>query len=151
MVRSPPERVRSPPERERSIFSFQTIVDFVLILLGHALGLDHHDELLIVRANMLKHAKTEGFFQQRELRKTDTPHEVCVGMAAQIAVLKNESRCGFISLYFFNRSSSLDKSCPASLFRKCSGSQVASSYPTHFTRYWSFPRRRRWDKIFSTM
>ena len=46
-MRSPPERVRSPPERERSIFSFQTIVDFVLILLGHALGLDLHAALLI--------------------------------------------------------------------------------------------------------
>ena len=78
--------MHSPPERERSIFSFQTIVDFVLILLGHALGLDHHDALLIFRTNVLKHAKTEGFFQQRELRKTDTAREVCVGMAAQIAV-----------------------------------------------------------------
>ena len=46
-MRSPPERVHSPPERERSIFSFQTIVDFVLILFGHALGLDHHAALLI--------------------------------------------------------------------------------------------------------
>ena len=80
-MRSPPERVRSPPERERQIFSFQTIVDFVLIFLGHALGLDHHDALLIFRANVLKHAKTEGFFQQRELRKTYTAREVCVGMA----------------------------------------------------------------------
>ena len=62
-------------------------------------------------------------------------------------VLKHESQCGFISLYLFNGS----KSCPASFFRKCSGTQVASLYPIHFTRYWSFPRRRRWDKIFSTM
>ena len=62
-------------------FSFQTIVDFVLIFLGHALGLDHHDALLIFRANVLKHAKSEGFFQQRELRKTYTAREVCVGMA----------------------------------------------------------------------
>ena len=49
--------------------------------LTHALGLDHHDALLISRANVLKHAKTEGFFQQRELRKTYTAREVCVGMA----------------------------------------------------------------------
>ena len=62
MVRSPPERVRSPPERERSIFSFQTIVDFVLISLGHALVLDHHAALLIFCANVLKQAKTGGFF-----------------------------------------------------------------------------------------
>ena len=87
-VRLPPERVRSLPKRERSIFSFQTIVDFVLSLLGHALGLDHHDALLNFRANALKHAKTEGFFQQRELRKADTAREVCVGMAAQIAVVQ---------------------------------------------------------------
>ena len=80
-MRSPPERVRSPPERERSIFSFQTIVDFVLNLLGHALGLDHHAALLIFCANVLKQAKTGGFFSQRELRKTDTAREVCVGMA----------------------------------------------------------------------
>ena len=78
--------MRSPTERERSIFSFQTIADFVLILLGHALGLDHHAALLIFRTNLLKQAKTEGFFQQRELRKTDTAREVCVGMAAQIDV-----------------------------------------------------------------
>ena len=45
------------------------------------LGLDHHDALLIFRANVLKHAKSEGFFQQRELRKTYTAREVCVGMA----------------------------------------------------------------------
>ena len=63
-------------------FSFQTIVDFVLIFLGHALGLDHHDALLSFRANVIKHAKTEGFFQQRELRKTYTAREVCVGIAA---------------------------------------------------------------------
>ena len=73
--------VRRPNEKGR-FFSFQTIVDFVLIFLGHALGLDHHDALLIFRANVLKHAKTEGFFQQRELRKTYTAREVCVGMAA---------------------------------------------------------------------
>ena len=48
----------------------------------HALGLDHDDALLIFRSNLLKHAKTEGFFQQRELRKTYTAREVCVGMAA---------------------------------------------------------------------
>ena len=41
-VRRPNGGMRSPPERERSIFSLQTIVDFVLILLGHALGLDNH-------------------------------------------------------------------------------------------------------------
>ena len=81
-MRSPPKRVRSPPERERSIFSFQTIVDFVLILLGHDLGLDHHAALLIFCANVLKQAKTGGFFGQRELRKTDTAREVCVGLAA---------------------------------------------------------------------
>ena len=62
------------------------MVDFVLILLGHALGLDHHAALLIFRANLLKQAKTEGFFPQRELRKTNTAREVCVGMAAQIEV-----------------------------------------------------------------
>ena len=81
-MRSPPERVRSPPERERKIFSFQTIVDFVLIFLGHALGLDHHDAPLSFRANVIKHAKNEGFFQQRELRKTYTAREVWVGIAA---------------------------------------------------------------------
>ena len=73
--------VRRQNEKGR-FFSFQTIVDFVLIFLGHALGLDHHDALLIFLANVLKHAKTEGFFQQRELRKTYTAREVCVGMAA---------------------------------------------------------------------
>ena len=78
--------MRSPTEGDRSIFSFQTMVDFVLILLGHALGLDHHAALMLFRANVLKHAKTKGFFQQRELRKPDTAREVCVGMAAQIAV-----------------------------------------------------------------
>ena len=52
--------------------------------LGHALGLDHHAVLLIFCANLLKQAKTEGFFWQRELRKTDTAREVCVGLAAQI-------------------------------------------------------------------
>ena len=61
-MRSPLEWVRSPPERERLIFSFQTIVDFVLILLGHALRLDHHAALLIFRVNLLEQAKTEGFF-----------------------------------------------------------------------------------------
>ena len=60
-------------------------MDFALILLGHALGLDH-DAQLNFCANVLKHAKTDGFFQQRELGKTDTACEVCVGMAAQIAV-----------------------------------------------------------------
>ena len=79
-VRRPNGCVRRP--NERSIFSFQTIVDFVLILLGHALGLDHHAALLIFCANVLKQAKTGGFFWQRELRKTDTAREVCVGMAA---------------------------------------------------------------------
>ena len=67
------------PARSRC---FQTIVDFVLIFLGHALGLDHHDAQLIFRANVLKHAKTEDFFHQRELRTTYTAREVCVGMAA---------------------------------------------------------------------
>ena len=81
-MRSPPIRVRSSTERERSILSFQTIVDFALILLGHALGLDHHAALVIFRPNLLKQAKTEGFFQQREIRKTDTAREVYVGMAA---------------------------------------------------------------------
>ena len=82
-MRSPPERVRSPPEQEKSIFSFQTIVDFVLISLGRALGLDHHAALLIFCAKVLKQAKkTGGFFRQRELRKTDTAREVCVGKAA---------------------------------------------------------------------
>ena len=38
-------------------FSFQTIVDFVLIFLGNALGLDHHAALLIFHANLLKQAK----------------------------------------------------------------------------------------------
>ena len=83
--------MRSPPERERSIFSFQTIVDFVLIWLGHTPALDHHAVLLIFLANVLKYAKTEGFFHQRELRKTDTAHEVCVGMAAKIAVMNGPS------------------------------------------------------------
>ena len=78
--------MRSPTERESSIFSFQTIIDFVLILFGHALGLDHHAALLIFRAKLLKQAKNEGFFGQSKLRKTDTAREVCVGMAAQIAV-----------------------------------------------------------------
>ena len=80
-------RVRSPTERERSIFSFQTIVDFALLLLVHALELDHHAALLILRPNLPKQAKTEGFFQQREVRKTDTAREVCVGIAVQIDVL----------------------------------------------------------------
>ena len=82
--------VRCPNEKGR-FFSFQTIIDFILILLGHALGLDHHYALLIFPANVLKHAKTEGFFQQRELRKTDTAREVRVGLAAQIAVTKPHS------------------------------------------------------------
>ena len=68
--------MRSPTERERSI------------LLVHALGLDRRAAQLVVRPNLLKQAKTEGFFQQRELRKTDTAHEVCVEMAAQINVQK---------------------------------------------------------------
>ena len=55
-------------------------------LLGHAPGLDHSDVLLTFRANVLKHAKTEGFFQQREVQKTDTAREVCVATVAQIAV-----------------------------------------------------------------
>ena len=78
--------MRSSTERERLIFSIQTIADFALILLVHALGLDHHAALLIFRPNLLKQAKTEGFFQQHELRKTDTAREVCVGMAAPIDV-----------------------------------------------------------------
>ena len=65
-VRRPKGCVRRPNEK---------------FFLGHALGFDHHDALLIFRANVLKHAKTEGFFQQRELRKTYTAREVCVGMA----------------------------------------------------------------------
>ena len=44
------------------MFSFQTIVDFVLILLGQALGLDLHAALLIFCANVLKQAKNGGFF-----------------------------------------------------------------------------------------
>ena len=64
--------------------SFQTIVGFVLIFLAHALGLNHHDALLIFCANVIKHAKPEGFFQQRELRKNYTAREVWVGMAAKI-------------------------------------------------------------------
>ena len=63
-------------------FFLSNHLDFVLIFLRHALGLDHHDGLLIFRANVLKHAKTKGFFQQRELRKTYTAREVCGGMAA---------------------------------------------------------------------
>ena len=82
-------RACSPTKGERSIFSFQTIVDFVLILLGHAVGLDHHAALLIFRTNVLKHAKIEGFFQQRKIRKTDTAREVCVRMAAKFAVMSS--------------------------------------------------------------
>ena len=67
-------------------FSFQTIVDFVLILLGHALGLDHHSALLIFLRKLTPTGKNWGYFWQRELRKTDTAREVCVGMAAQIDV-----------------------------------------------------------------
>ena len=52
------------------------------MLLGHALGLDHHAALGIFRPNLLKQAKTERFFQKRELRKTDTAREACVGIAA---------------------------------------------------------------------
>ena len=89
--------MRSPTERERLTFSFQTIVYFVLILLGHALGLDHQAALLIFRANLLKQAKPEGFFQQRELRKTDTACEVCVRMAVQIVVGY------FVTLHVFSR------------------------------------------------
>ena len=59
--------------RKVDFFSFQTIVDFSLILLGHALGLDHHNALLIFRANVLKHAKTEGFFNSANYAKL-TPH-----------------------------------------------------------------------------
>ena len=77
MVRLLPDRcVRRPSEKSRFFF-FQTIVDFVLILIGYALGLDHDAALQIFRANVLKHAKTEGVFQQSELRKTDTTREVC--------------------------------------------------------------------------
>ena len=49
--------VRSPTVREMLINSFQTIVDFVLILLEHAFWPDHHAALLIFRANLLKKAK----------------------------------------------------------------------------------------------
>ena len=46
----------------------------------HALGFDHHAALVIFFCpNLLKQAKTEGFFQQRELRKTDTARAECVG------------------------------------------------------------------------
>ena len=69
-------------------FSIQIIVEFALILVVRALELDHHAALLIFRPNLRKQAKTEGFFQQRKLRKTDTTREVCVGMGAQIDVLK---------------------------------------------------------------
>ena len=70
------------------------LIDFAQILLGHALGLDHHAlglnhhaPLVIFRPNFLKQAKTEGFFQQRELGKTYTAGEV-FRMAAQIDVSK---------------------------------------------------------------
>ena len=71
-------------DRTRKVdFSIQMIVDFALILLVHALGLDHYAALLIFRPNLLKQAKTEGFFWQRELRKAhNTPCEVYVGVAA---------------------------------------------------------------------
>ena len=60
--------------------------DRTLILLVHALGLDHHAALWIFCPNLLKQAKTEGIFQQGELRKTDTESELCGEMAAQIDV-----------------------------------------------------------------
>ena len=63
----------SPPERETWIFSFQTIVDFVLILLGHALGLDHHSALLIFCENLLQQAKTEVTSDSASYAKL-TPH-----------------------------------------------------------------------------
>ena len=76
-------------DRTRKVdFSIQIIVEFALILVVHALELDHHAALLNFRANLRKQAKTEGFFQQRKLRKIDTAREVCVGMEAQIDVLK---------------------------------------------------------------
>ena len=97
--------VRRPNEKGR-FFPFN-IVDFVLILLGHALGFDryHHDALLIFRANVLKHAKTEGFFKQCELRKTDTAREVCVGMAAQITVVVEDTaaECSRLLIIIDNR------------------------------------------------
>ena len=67
-------------------FSIQSIVDFALNFLVHAFELDHYAAQLIFRPNLLKQVKNEGFFQQQELRKTDTTREVCVGMVAKIDV-----------------------------------------------------------------
>ena len=74
------------------IFSMQTIVDFALILLVHALGLDHHTAPLIFRPNLLKQAKSEGFFKQRKIRKTHTACEGCVRLAAYIGVVQCSSQ-----------------------------------------------------------
>ena len=59
-----------------------------------ALGLDNHAAVVIFHPNLLKQAKTEGLFKQRELRKTDNGREVCAGVAAQIDVyhLRGPSR-----------------------------------------------------------
>ena len=93
--------VRRPNEKGRFFLSNHR--RFRSNFLGHALGLDHHGVLLNFRANVLKHAKTEGFFQQRELHKTDTAREVCVGMVAQIAVKVSictvEDRCCFVMTF----------------------------------------------------
>ena len=65
------------------------------------------------------------------LAKHDSPlpcHSKLNKICTMAWVLKHESQCGFIFLYVFNGS----KSCPASFFRKSSGSQVASLYPIHF-------------------
>ena len=61
-VRRPNGCVRRPNEKVDIFLFLQTIVYLVLILLGHALGLDHHAALLIFCANVLKQAKTRGFF-----------------------------------------------------------------------------------------
>ena len=56
-----------------SIFFFQAIVEFVLFLLGHALGLDHHAALLIFRANLHKQAKLKVSSNSSNYAKL-TPH-----------------------------------------------------------------------------
>ena len=85
-VRSPPDGCVRRPNKNGLFFPFKQSSISFFFFLGHALGLDQHAALLIFHENLLNHAKTEGFFLQRELRKTDTAHKVCVGMAAQIAV-----------------------------------------------------------------